>query len=185
MSLHNYLKSNILLFDGAMGTYIPGRDRRFGGSCEKANLEAPELVEQIHRAYLLAGCTALKTNTFGANRPAFGEELCRDIIDKGWDIAKNAAGEKPVFADIGPVSIHEGDVFAEYRFVVDRFLGLGAEHFLFETHSRDTALHEIAAYIRERCPEAFILVSFAAHSSHIAGLLSGDPSSTKIISRFL
>lgn len=163
MSLHNFLENNILLFDGAMGTYLMGKDRRLGSGCEKANLEAPELVSQIHREYLAAGCTAIKTNTFNANRATLGEELCKQVLAAGWALAAEAAGNAFVFADIGPICLDgPGDLFEEYRFVIDQFLSLGAENFLFETHSRDTALSEIAGYIKKKCPNAFIIVSFAA-----------------------
>ena len=163
MSLHNYLKGNILLFDGAMGTYLVGKDRHLGSNCEKANLEAPELVSGIHKEYLAAGCNAIKTNTFGANRLALGEETCKKVIEAGWRIAREAAGNAFVFADIGPIGVDGPvDLIAEYQFVADIFLRLGAKNFLFETHSRDTALHETAAYIKEKCPDSFIILSFAA-----------------------
>lgn len=162
MSLHNILKDGILLFDGAMGTYLMGKDRHFGSCCEMANLEAPELVSGIHREYLAAGCNAIKTNTFSANRITLGAEKCRQVIQAGWQIAAQLPGEFQVFADIGPISLSgSGDLLEEYRFVVDEFLELGAKNFLFETHSRATCLREIAAYIKSRQPESFILCSFA------------------------
>lgn len=161
MSLHNFLKTNTLLFDGAMGTYLMGRDRRFGGCCEKANLEAPELVAEIHREYLASGCSAIKTNTFGANRPALGQTLCEQVIAGGWRIATEAGKDAFVFADIGPITTAVPDLLEEYRFVVDQFLKLGAENFLFETHSDIGVLPQVAAYIREKQPDAFIMVSFA------------------------
>lgn len=161
MSLHNFLKTNTLLFDGAMGTYLMGRDRRFGGCCEKANLEAPELVAEIHREYLASGCGAIKTNTFGANRPALGQTLCEQVIAGGWRIATEAGKDTFVFADIGPITTAVPDLLEEYRFVVDQFLKLGAENFLFETHSDIGVLPQVAAYIREKQPDAFIMVSFA------------------------
>ena len=52
------------------------------------------------------------------------------------------------------------DILAEYRFVADRFLELGAKHFLLETLSTDQHLAQLAAYIKEAAPEAFLLVSF-------------------------
>lgn len=161
MSLHNFLKTNTLLFDGAMGTYLMGRDRRFGGCCEKANLEAPELVAEIHREYLASGCGAIKTNTFGANRTALGQTLCEQVIAGGWRIATEAGKDAFVFADIGPITTAVPDLLEEYRFVVDQFLKLGAENFLFETHSDIGVLPQVAAYIREKQPDAFIMVSFA------------------------
>ena len=162
MSLHNILENQVLLFDGAMGTYLMGKDRHFGSCCEMANLEAPELVASIHGEYLAAGCNAIKTNTFSANRPSLGEENCRRVIQAGWQITSGTPGNPLVFADIGPISLSGGrDLLEEYRFVVDEFMELGAKNFLFETHSRATCLPEIAAYIKTKQPESFILCSFA------------------------
>ena len=47
-----------------MGTYFASLPGRAEERCERANLLCPEEVESIHRAYLEAGCRAIKTNTF-------------------------------------------------------------------------------------------------------------------------
>ena len=163
MEIREYLKKHSLLFDGAMGTYYASRNHRPALHCEIANLREPGEIEAIHRAYRAAGCDAIKTNTFGANRLNYSDEDCAAIIDAGIAIAKKAAGRAWVFADIGPVAATGlDDPLEEYRFIVDRFLRLDVRNFLFETHLQDTALHEIAAYIKESCPDAFIIFSFAA-----------------------
>ena len=161
MDIRDYLKENVLLFDGAMGTYYASRNRGADGPCERANLENPAEVEAIHRAYRQAGCAAIKTNTFGANRLSMGAD-CAAVLRAGYDIACRSADGAFVFADIGPIE-GEGDALAkEYRYVVDQFLQMGAEHFLFETQSQLSALLETAAHIRARNPRAFVLLSFAA-----------------------
>ena len=157
-----YLKDHLLLFDGAMGTYLVSRAGMPAARCEQANLERPDEVLAIHRAYLQAGAMALKTNTFCVNRPALeGDEALLDrLIAAGWSLAEQAAaGNAYVFADIGPVFAE--DAAAEYRLVADRFLQLGARHFLFETLSSLDGVAEAVAYIRERAPESFIILSFA------------------------
>lgn len=163
MDIREYLKEHSLLFDGAMGTFYAARNHKPALHCEIANLREPWEIEAIHRAYRAAGCDAIKTNTFGANRMNYPDDKCIAIIDAGIAIAKKAAGRAWVFADIGPVaSTGLDDPFEEYKFVVDRFLQQDIYNFLFETHLQDTALHEIAAYIKEKCPDAFIVFSFAA-----------------------
>ena len=159
-----YLKENTLLFDGGMGTYYAARNRTSHRDCEWANLTAPDEVLAIHRAYLDAGARAIKTNTYALNRLNFGESECAAMLREGWRIARRAAGEEAfVFADIGPIDPRDDtDLLAEYLFVIDQFLLLGAQYFLLETLSTDQFLHEIAAAIKARCPEAFLLVSFAA-----------------------
>ena len=159
-----YLQENTLLFDGGMGTYYAARNRTSHRDCEWANLTAPDAVLAIHRAYLDAGARAIKTNTYALNRLNFSESECAAMLREGYRLARRAAGEEAwVFADIGPVDPRDDtDLLAEYLFVIDQFLLLGAQHFLRETLSTDQFLHEIAAAIKARCPEAFLLVSFAA-----------------------
>ena len=76
--IRQYLEKNILLFDGAMGTYLTSKDRTYRNAPEAANLEKPELIRDIHMEYLQAGSMAITTNTFGANRQNFPDE--------GWDL---------------------------------------------------------------------------------------------------
>ena len=62
-----YIKENgPLLFDGAMGTCYAALPGRTDQRCELASLPAPAEIAAIHRAYLDAGCRAIKTNTFTA-----------------------------------------------------------------------------------------------------------------------
>ena len=163
MDIRAFLKDHTLIFDGAMGSYLMAAYHRPANGCETTNLEAPEQVREVHKAYLASGCNALKTNTFGANRLALGEETCRKVIEAGWKIATEAAGDAFVFADLGPVPMTDAKrALKEYRFSVDVFLKLGAKNFLFETLSSFSCVGEIAKYIREQQPEAFIITSFAS-----------------------
>ena len=164
MEIRSYLAQNILLFDGAMGTYYGARNPQAEGSCELANLTHPQEILAIHRAYLEAGCRAIKTNTFGANRKTMGQARCQEVLEAGYRLARQAAGENAfVFADMGPITVTDnGNLLEEYRFLVDCFLALGARNFLLETNGREEGLHETAAYIKERQPEAFVILSFGA-----------------------
>lgn len=164
MDIRTYLQQHVLLFDGAMGTCYAARYPGDQVSCEPENLTHPERILEIHRAYLEAGCRAIKTNTFAANTAVMecSFEQVREIIIAGWRIACEAAAPADafVFADIGPLPALLDE--NEYYRILDTFLELGAEHFLFETFPDDRILPALAAYIRERSPEAFILTSFAA-----------------------
>lgn len=161
MELREYLKHKTLLFDGAMGTYFRAIYADELGKCELANCTAPERIAEVHKAYLDCGARAIKTNTFAANTRALecGFDKVQEVIVRGWKIAEQAA--KPyrafVFADIGPIADADG----EYEQIVEVFLRLGAKNFLFETLSDDGDLYGLAAYIKARCPDAFIIASFA------------------------
>lgn len=167
-NIRDYLSKQPLLFDGAMGTYLADKYIQFGGeSCEKWNLRYPERIKQIHKEYIDAGAVAIKTNTFAANAgDHFTAEEVGKVIAAGTQIAREAieesAGEQILFGDIGPVLIgDENDAAERYRLPVDCFLEQGVRHFLFETLDNIEGLDEITEYIKQKQPEAFIIVSFA------------------------
>ena len=60
--------SRIVLFDGAMGTMLYGKGVFINQCYEELSLRAPDLVGEVHRAYVKAGAQVLETNSFGANR---------------------------------------------------------------------------------------------------------------------
>src|SRR5439155_23738577 len=58
------LRRGPLLGDGAMGTQLHARGVSFQRSFDELNLTEPEIVEEIHRAYISAGAELIETNTF-------------------------------------------------------------------------------------------------------------------------
>jgi methionine synthase I (cobalamin-dependent) len=54
--------------DGAMGTMLMANGLEFGDPPELWNLEHPEVIRRVQRAYVEAGSQVLLTNTFGGNR---------------------------------------------------------------------------------------------------------------------
>ncbi|NLJ41575.1 MAG: bifunctional homocysteine S-methyltransferase/methylenetetrahydrofolate reductase [Clostridiales bacterium] len=175
MTLKEYLKHNILVTDGAMGTYFSTMAGTQTTISELANLESPSIIQGIHRAYIEAGAQLIRTNTFSANTLTLDKSR-RDIgiiIKKGFEIAQSASKEQEVFiaADIGPVPEMKGNkaldrnfIRNEYIFIVDTFLDLGAENFVFETFSSTDYIGEITGYIKSKNPHAFILVQFALNA---------------------
>ena len=162
-TIREYLKDSILLFDGAMGTYLATKDKALRNEVELSNLTHPDRILEIHKEYLEAGAMALTTNTFGANRQNYPESWGR-IIDEGFNLASKAALESGafVFADIGPIETEETENPAEeYRMIAERFLKNDAKHFIFETQSMSDGILEAAEFIRSIDNQAFIIVSFA------------------------
>lgn len=162
MNIREYLaQGKPLLFDGAMGTYYVSRTGRAEARCELANLDHPEEIAAIHRAYLEAGARAIRTNTFDVGTEG---EAARRLIEAGCRVALEAA--EPfgayVFADLGPAP-QEGAVApgAFYRQQAEVFLEQGLTCFTAETLPSDEGIPELARYIKGRCPGAFLLVSFA------------------------
>ncbi len=166
MDFWEKLKTTPVLFDGAMGTYYGEKYNHTTEYCELANLKYPDRVEGIHREYIAAGCDAVKTNTFGANPDSLDcdKQTLLSLIEAGWQIAQRAVSgsHAVVFADIGPIPHKkERDNGPLYRMIIDKFIELGAENFLFETFSSPNTLEPLAAYIKENAPAAKIICSFA------------------------
>lgn len=114
-----FLKDNVLLLDGAMGTQIQALDwdieKDFWGkeNCsEVLNLSKPDFVREVHRKYYAAGADAVETNTFGASEVTLQEfdlqDQCEEINIKACELAREAAEEfsdgRPrfVIGSIGP-----------------------------------------------------------------------------------
>ena len=57
-----------ILADGAMGTMLFEAGLTSGDSPERWNVERPDVIRDVHRAYRAAGSRILLTNTFGGNR---------------------------------------------------------------------------------------------------------------------
>ena len=177
MDIRDTLKKEILLFDGAMGTFYSSLPGRAESRCELANIDHPEDIRSIHRAYLEAGSQAVRTNTFDVSGLLSEEaSLCRDIISEGCRLAKEAAEPYGafVFADIGPALRSESVAPAQvYCSQVDMFLQQGLKCFVAETLPSDEGIPALAKYLKKQCPEAFLLVSFAVDTDGVTreGLL--------------
>ena len=164
--IEEYLNTQgYMLFDGAFGTYYAQCYAEEQEPCEMANLKHPQRVAAIHREYIEAGADAIKTNTFSANEQQLecSWEMIQQILQEGYRIAKETAGDRvKVFADIGPIMEQKNVSLAQqYQRIADVFLAEGAECFLFETLLNTRELHAVSAYIKQRCPSACIIVSFA------------------------
>jgi 5-methyltetrahydrofolate--homocysteine methyltransferase len=78
-SLLDLLSKRCLVFDGAMGTMLAARGAT--AACnEELCVSHPEIVAEVHRAYLDAGCDILTTNTFGASRVMLTEHGLADRV---------------------------------------------------------------------------------------------------------
>jgi 5-methyltetrahydrofolate--homocysteine methyltransferase len=99
-----------ILADGAMGTMLFANGLQFGDPPELWNLEHPDIVRRIQRAYLDAGSRILLTNTFGGNRLRLGLHGLQDRVDELNRTAAillraevdAAGGTALVAGDIGP-----------------------------------------------------------------------------------
>ena len=60
------LGKKTLYFDGGTGTVLQSMGLSAGTPPETLTFENPELIKNLHKAYLGAGADIIKTNTFGA-----------------------------------------------------------------------------------------------------------------------
>lgn len=167
MNVREHLQNGLpLVLDGAMGTLFAALPGQSEAACEQANLENPEQVLRIHKAYLDAGSNAIQTNTFSLSAAiAQGrrEEALR-LLDAGCRLAAQAAEETnaAVFADIGPAPLGMRVTPAQtFILQMDGFLQQGLRCFLLETLSSDEGVQEAARHLKALCPDAFLLVSYA------------------------
>lgn len=165
-----------LLGDGAMGTQLQLAGLEPGGCGEAWNLDAPEKVRGIQRAYVEAGSDCLITNTFGGCRimlARHGEaDRVADINRAAAAIAREAFGERRgyVLGDIGPFGglmepygdIAREDVERALREQAEALVAGGVDAIIIETQ---TALEEL---------EIGIEAARAAGAPYVIGSLAYD-----------
>ena len=129
-TLREVIKDRIIILDGAMGTMIQQygleeddfRGYRYRnvegmmkGNNDMLNLTRPDVIEDIHAKYLMAGADIITTNTFSSQRVSqadYGlETSAREMALEGARIARKAADrysteEKPRFVagSVGPTN---------------------------------------------------------------------------------
>jgi methionine synthase I (cobalamin-dependent) len=157
--------SSYVVFDGAMGTMVQAAGLDDGGAAELWNVQHPERVLEIHRAYLEAGSRVVTTNTFGGTRPrldmyGLGDRVA-ELNRAGAALARQAAEpfDALVAGDLGPtgelmepmgtLTIDDAaELFAEQ---LRGLLGGGIDLVLIETMSD---LSEVEAAVRAAHAEA-------------------------------
>ncbi len=106
------LQQRILILDGAMGTMIQQhpldendfRGKRFAahatplqGNNDILSLTRPDIIEDIHRAYLAAGADLIETNTFSSTAIAQADyrlsDICYELNVAAAQLARRAADD--------------------------------------------------------------------------------------------
>jgi homocysteine S-methyltransferase len=105
-----YLKDNLVLFDGAMGTELYNKGIFINSCYDELNLTRANLIKEIHGNYITAGADVIETNTFGANRLKLQkhglEDKTYEINFQGAKNAREVAGDNVYVAgSIGPLNL--------------------------------------------------------------------------------
>jgi methionine synthase I (cobalamin-dependent) len=153
VNLRKRIAQGVFLLDGAMGTQLLARGVAVGRCNENLNIESPEIIRDIHQAYINAGSDAILTNTFGANNFNLARH---DLAFKGQEInqaavriARQSAGQdKYVLGDIGPTGclleplgeLKPDECRDAYKEQVKALIDGGVDGFIIETM---TALDEL------------------------------------------
>lgn len=169
--LREALRRQVLVGDGAMGTFLYQLGFPVGDSYEEYNLSKPELIANVHRQYYEAGARVIETNTFSANREKlskFGlEHEVRAINIEGVRIARQAVGEDAyVVGAVGSIraarrrNVAQEQLERDFREQMEALLAGGADGLLLETfYDLDEAL--IALRIARTLTAKPILIQFA------------------------
>jgi len=156
-------EKKVVLLDGAMGTQLDTKGL-MGRGC--ANLDAPQAVLEVHRAYAQAGCDALITNTLTMNRIYIETHdvgvSVRDVNRAGAELAREAAGDRLcVLGDLSstgqllePYGTHKEAQFHDaFREQAEVLAQAGVDGFIIETMFD---LREALCALRA-CNERFLL----------------------------
>lgn len=112
LKITDYLQKQILFFDGAMGSLLQDAGLQPGILPESWNISNSSTIQKIHYDYLTAGANILKTNTFGAYKNKFADNLeeviscaitnAKSAINKFYSDKKNQNHLTFIAYDVGP-----------------------------------------------------------------------------------
>jgi homocysteine S-methyltransferase len=155
----------VVLFDGAMGTMLYAKGVFINQSYDELNVRAPDLVRDVHAAYVRAGAEVLETNSFGANRAKLAqyglESRVRDINAAAARIAREAAGEDVLVAGaVGPLGLRlepygptsAAEAREMFREQLEGLKEGGADLFIVETFSDLLEIEQAIVAAREVDP---------------------------------
>lgn len=185
MDIRQFLQKEILIADGAMGTYYDSLYGKQNFLVEEANLTNPQAILDIHKKYIESGARLIRTNTFASNLKMIEQmdllfmdprRYQEESIKAAYQLAKRAVLEMKsqktenrieddifIAADIGPIPLgeEEEDIFSFYKDMVDILIDCGAEIFVLETFPEVAIVKKVANYIKEKKEKSFVIAQFA------------------------
>jgi homocysteine S-methyltransferase len=147
-----------------MGTLLYARGVALDACFDVLNLNEPKLVQSVHSEYIAAGCDAIETNTFGANRFKLSSHglqgRVREINLRGSklarDVRESMGRDVMVLGSIGPLgkyltpigSIEPADARAAFHEQAEGLLEGGIDAFVIETFSDLTEMRMAVEAVR-------------------------------------
>ena len=165
--------ARVVVFDGAMGTMLYARGVFINQSYDELNVRNPDLVRDVHRAYVRAGAEVLETNSFGANRTKLAqyglETQVKELNRAAARIAREAADEGgghhgvPVLVAgaVGPLGVRlepygptsRDEARAIFREQMEGLVEGGVDLFLLETFGDLDEIEQAILAAREVAPD--------------------------------
>ncbi len=175
-----------LLADGAMGTLLHQESQARADACFDAmNVEAPETVLAIHRAYIAAGAELIETNTFGANGFKLASAGRGQYVElynrRGVELARLASAESGrsdiyIAGSVGPLGVgiypygrlSQEEARAAYAEQLRALIGAGVDAIQFETFSEHKELLLAIAVLRDLAPELPIIAQATFYHENLS-----------------
>jgi 5-methyltetrahydrofolate--homocysteine methyltransferase len=152
-------QGDILISDGAMGTYLQAKGLKPGECMESWCVSHPDVIKGIHEEYIAAGADIVETNSFGGScyklKPYGLEDKVRELNQAAVALAKQAmAGKGYVAASVGPTGhivedeggdVTPQDLYKAFKEQVMALEGSGPDALCIETM---TSLNEAVQAIK-------------------------------------
>ncbi len=190
MDIQKAMAERILFCDGGMGSLLQARGLKPGELPGTWNITHPEVLVEIHQAYLEAGADIVTTNTFGVDALKYNEQLGFSVeevvtaaVRNGREAIRRSEKQGFVALDIGPTGRllkPLGDL--DFESAVQLFgqvaaIGAreGADLILIETMSDSYEAKAAVLGAKENCDlPVFVTVTFDERGKLLTG---GNPAS--------
>jgi len=170
VALHEMLADGPLLADGGTGTSLLTTGMPPAGCVEAWNVEEPDRVEALHRAFVEAGARLVVSNTFGANRFRLGPHGLGDRVaslNEAGIEATRRAGASVVGGSMGPLGtrlapygrLSPDDALDAYRQQAAALVGAGADLLVIETQTDLREMEQALAAARDVAPDLAVMTS--------------------------
>ena len=185
------VSKSIFLLDGATGSELDRAGVHVGMPLWSANaiLEAPEILKQVHIAYLEAGSQAIITNTFRTHERSLAKvgmgNRAKELTQRAVEIAQSARDEVNtdalVFGSVAPLEDCYKPKLAplskvceeEHAKMIDHLVNAGVDLVLIETMCSAGELCAASIAAMERTDDW--AVSMCLKQDSIGILLDGNP----------
>jgi homocysteine S-methyltransferase len=154
------------LFDGAMGTMLYSKGVYINRCYDELSVSQPDLVRDVHKAYVKAGAEVLETNSYGANRVKLARHGLEDRVEElnlaAARVARSAAGERVCVAGaIGPLGVRiepygptsTAEARAVFREQAAALAAGGVDLFVLETFADLEEILQALLAVRDAAPE--------------------------------